>query len=208
MDETEGSADDANNMCTLRELVRSCPSAASVWLALCKLAQDRGSFALRLSRATLSQVSGVQNPKTISKALGALETAKWVSRKTIFRSKSGGISAHVYVTLQLGAENDFSLSKRVKRVAKPEPIPERPVERRQPDPARPQALDVPIDGLNAGDRRALADLLKLLIVRMEQQYQAVCQDPKFGSVDKPAHLNALLDWDREAKARLRELGEH
>jgi hypothetical protein len=66
--------------CSLARLVRTCRSAPAVWVALCDMADARGSTIVTPTRLDIAEATGIARVATISAALSALECCGWLER--------------------------------------------------------------------------------------------------------------------------------
>ena len=65
---------------SLARVTKTCRSAPAVWLALERLAADKGTRVVTPTRDLLCKLSGLRSVKTTTLALNALESAGWVDR--------------------------------------------------------------------------------------------------------------------------------
>jgi len=84
----------------LAKVVRACPSAASVWLAMLDLAGERGSALITPTRKQLAALSGIGKLATVSRALTTLERAGWIVREHI-PVKDGGVRSATLLRIVL-----------------------------------------------------------------------------------------------------------
>lgn len=77
----------------MARVTKACRSAPAVWLALEHLSVERGSPTITPSRPEISELSGIRDVKTISRALTILAEAGWIGRVHVPKFKSGARSA-------------------------------------------------------------------------------------------------------------------
>src|SRR5947208_1392932 len=78
------------------EVHDQCRSAVAVWAALCDMTDAHETSHLTPTRAQLSNLSGVRDEDTVSKALGVLAEAGWITKETRPVTEGGKITAKVY----------------------------------------------------------------------------------------------------------------
>lgn len=80
---------------SMRDVHDRCPSAIAVWAALCDMADALDTQCLTPTRQQLSNLCGVRDLDTISKALRVLHEVKWICKETMPVTDNGKITAKV-----------------------------------------------------------------------------------------------------------------
>lgn len=68
---------------TLKRVIAECRIAPAVWMALCDMADERGSIVVTPTRELLSKVTGIRRLPTLSRALTVLHNAGWLIRTLV-----------------------------------------------------------------------------------------------------------------------------
>ena len=81
---------------SMAKVYQQCRSAIIVWAALKDMADAQGSSHLTPTRTLLSNLSGIRDHDTISKALNVLAEARWIEKETLPVTEAGKVTARVY----------------------------------------------------------------------------------------------------------------
>ena len=75
---------------SLAKITKECSSAPAVWIALEQLAAKKGTHVVTPTRDLLCKLSGLRAVKTITRALNALEAARWLDRAHFAARRANG----------------------------------------------------------------------------------------------------------------------